>query len=464
MIKSPFERIFLTHWLERISDFFEPCSAMHPAKGKSRPRSIILLCFLFVSLFGACGLSEKESQPVQSHAAEPSQSAVSVELKLLSIWPEHTAAMEQSIGMFEKANPGITIQQKLTTWDKVYDVLQTSIQSNNPPDISFMWSSAMVDWVKLDVALNLTPYMSDAISQTIRYGIYEQGIHDGKLYALPFRQTFSVLFYNDDLFSAFKLTAPVTIRQFEVLSDSLKKQGITPLVVWGLPSNGLPVDSVYTDIAFNMNKSEELSNRAIPMTDRIYSDAYDRMASWYGKGYINANYAEATREDTQELFRNGKVAMMVGNINEYYTLARNIGFKVKAVPFPTLAKDEKPKMLIGSDGFFVLATTLHPTASTDFLKFLITPSIQQLWMEDTFSMPVINGLMTSDAAFESIMRDSDQYRWTWNEGKNAPSSRELVDAVNRNQVYFIMGLKKYADMADQFEKLRKQVIDDPAKK
>lgn len=416
--------------------------------------TIFLLC-IYTALFVGCETSSKYTNTGDRISEAEENDEHNKNIEVLHIWPEHKETMDKTIEMYESSYPGVTISTRIVTWDRLTETLSASIMAKDTPDVSVVWPQSVKDWVRIDAVLEITDNVSNIDSIMWNPYLLKDCSFNGQTYAVPFRGTFDLIYYNSDMFQKYNLSPPRTIKEFEKICEFFKSIDISPLAAWGKPACGIPIRALWQDYAVLQGKEDKLLRFQVPMTDDIYVEAYDRVAQWYKKGYITHDIATMTRDDSQREFLAQRSAMLIGNNNEYSSIIKPLTFKVSVTQFPTLLGDGQQSSHISTDAFSVLKNTKYPYESLEFIKFLVTPKIQQLWMENTYSLPVIKGLKTSDDGLTQIMDIASSMNGRIIGQDN--SYRELIDFKNPDIVDFVTGKRKYADRAKLYEDVRVKV-------
>ncbi len=205
---------------------------------KKKVFSMLLATTMFATLFTGCGSS---GQPAaSSDAATPSASseapaasseeaapaAEPVTLKW-AIWDEATTAYWGDLkAAYETAHPGVTIEMVDLGSTDYMTVLATEL-SGSGSDFDVVTIKDVPGYATLvqkDVILPLDDYIAkDSVDLSKYAGATDQVTVDGKLYELPFRNDFWVVFYNKDLFDAKGVAYPTNDMTFEEY-DALARQ------------------------------------------------------------------------------------------------------------------------------------------------------------------------------------------------------------------------------------------------
>ena len=142
---------------------------------------------------------------------------------------QETPALEQAaqdlVKMFEEEHPNIDVQREAVPTGDLRSVVQTRLQSNNPPDVFNYDTGPGFGGVLADAGL-LRP-LEQAYKQH-DWNIYDwakqRATYDGTVYGIPEQVEEVVVFYNKDLVPE----VPKTVDELRQIADELKGQDIIP--------------------------------------------------------------------------------------------------------------------------------------------------------------------------------------------------------------------------------------------
>lgn len=100
--------------------------------------------------------------------------------------------------MYEKENPGITIDGQFSEWADYWNKLATASAGHSLPDVMQMDYMYLDQYVDNDLLLDLTPYIEDGTLDlsNVADNIQESQKVDGKTYAISLGTNANALFYN----------------------------------------------------------------------------------------------------------------------------------------------------------------------------------------------------------------------------------------------------------------------------
>ena len=207
---------------------------------KKRALSLALAGAMVVTTLAGCGSSSKETTAApegtttetttKAEAPADTTAAASGDKTTLkwSVWDiSSTTYYQPLIDEFEKAHPDVTIEMVDLGSTDYQTVLATELTGNGS-DFDVVTVKDVPGYMTLvnkGVLEPLDSYISDSGVDLAQYkGLTDQITVDGKLYELPFRNDFWVLFYNKDVFDKAGVAYPtndMTFDEYDKLARSV---------------------------------------------------------------------------------------------------------------------------------------------------------------------------------------------------------------------------------------------------
>lgn len=318
---------------------------------------------------------------------------------------------------FEAEHPNITLNITLIPEDQYAVKLDTALAAGSPPDIGFLYENR---WVKTGKLLPLGEMIA---AHDIDTADLNQAVMDGwcfvegEVYCLGSYTGATVLYYNKAMFDAAGLaypsaTEPMTIDEYAALATQLGN-GAEDMAarVWGAPA-----EPPHWWMDSRNLFSEDGRQTAGFVNDEATKHAYDVVANLIAQGYSPSNSIMQSMgtEGTEDLFIQGKLAMVMGGSNEIRPIeAAGIDFGV--APIPVEKAGDPPFASVWTDGFAVFNGSDNPAEAMEFVAFLATEG-QRLRVEVTGEPPL------SAAAAE-------EYGWTAQ--GNMEAREQFLEVVGR---------------------------------
>lgn len=218
---------------------------------------------------------------------------------------------EEAATAFEAANPDADVQIEVVPWDVLLQKLTTDISGNANADLSIIGTRWLIDFVDQGVAAPLDEYMTDEFKGRFFETFLSPSNMDGKVYGLPIAASARAMYYNKDLFEQAGVSeVPDT---WEDLVEAARKIDALGEDIAGFGMQGKEIETdVYFYYAFWAYGGELVKEDG---TSGLNSDAGVKAAELY-KSLIDEELTQPgvtsyTREDVQNLFKQGKVGMMI---------------------------------------------------------------------------------------------------------------------------------------------------------
>lgn len=129
----------------------------------------------------------------------------------------------QTLAMFKKQNPNVTIKVTPLPWSTAHDKLITSIAGRATPDVAMIGSTWMGELTKLNA---VTPLPSSINKGDFFAGGMDTASANGNAYGLPWYVETRVLYYRKDLADKAGVTSPpATLDDLTAMAQKLKAGG-----------------------------------------------------------------------------------------------------------------------------------------------------------------------------------------------------------------------------------------------
>ena len=193
-------------------------------------KSLSVLAGLILSsaLLTACGAGTSASTPKSIDLWMPPLAADNLDKEL---W-------DAIVAPFEKEK-GVDVNVTVVPWDSYETKYLTGISSGAGPDVGYMYSEMIGDYIKKDQLISLDGKVTDEQKDNLYF--LDKGVINGKQYTLPFVVGGArVLMYNKTLLAEAGVEPPTTWDEFATAAKAVKAKGIQPMTApWGDPSRGI---------------------------------------------------------------------------------------------------------------------------------------------------------------------------------------------------------------------------------
>ena len=215
---------------------------------------------------------------------------------------------------FEAANDTVDLNIEIVSWNDIYTVVSTRIQSEQQPDILNI--SGFTDYVADDLLMKAEDYVSEKTKNNFIPSFWESNSIDGTVWALPILASCRSLFCNMDLLSEAGVTAPpATWDEVLTACQAVKDKFGDTIVPWVLDISTDEGQAAFSYYSWNMGGGFVDANGDWALNSEGNVKAVEYMKTLYDSGYCNSAPFTDTRYPLQDAFSAGTVAMMIGPMN-----------------------------------------------------------------------------------------------------------------------------------------------------
>ncbi|MEI9423965.1 sugar ABC transporter substrate-binding protein [Mesorhizobium sp. Cs1299R1N1] len=240
---------------------------------------------------------------------------------------------EQVKKEFEAKNPGITVKFEVVPWDVLLQKLTTDITAGTNADLSIIGTRWLIDFVQQDVAEPLDSYITPEFKGRFIDTFLSPSIMGGKTYGLPIAASARAMYYNKELFEKAGIAKPPA--SWTELQEDARKIKAQGAFGFGLQGKEIETDVYYyyamwsqgTEI-LNKDGTSGLGTPGALEAAKLYKSMID-------EGLTEPGVTSNNREDVQNLFKQGKVGMMITApflSNQIKEEAPSLKYGVAAIP------------------------------------------------------------------------------------------------------------------------------------
>jgi raffinose/stachyose/melibiose transport system substrate-binding protein len=348
---------------------------------------------------------------------------------------QERAYIEIQVDGFQEANPRYTLEREAVPTEDQRSVIQTRLQSNNPPDVFSYDTGPGFGGVLADAGL-LMP-LDDAYKQN-NWDIYpwarQRATYNGKTFGVPSQVEEIIVYYNKSLVPE----PPTTVEELREIADDLKGRGIIPFAFGD--QEQWPGGHMFSIGASNTLGREGLdeilyrdgrwdTDEVITAIDVIFREFNE--SGYYPEG-VNA----ITYDDANSLFFSGQAAMAPTGTWLVSTIVESVqDFEVGVFPFPSIdGSGIAPPAGVGS-GLFVAKDAKETEGAIAFIDYLQQEDTARQLMERLNLIPAnpvdTEGLEVSDL-FKQVLSDLSEQGQAESFGYNI----DVLAPANFNEVMF----------------------------
>lgn len=294
---------------------------------------------------------------------------------------------------------GVTFDVQATSADSYDTLLKAKIASSDAPDIFYLDSTEISNYVRNNYLADLTglEFWNNLVDGTAASTQTE-----GHNYFFPFEFSAAGAFYNMDVFEAAGIeTLPTTYTEFMAMLQKLQDYGVTPIAFgsqerWTIV-NDFRADLMATLLKNNANYVEDMQNRTAKFADdALMKEMMTKFKARYAYG--NADPFGTDWNKATEMVANGEAAMIInGNWAAGAIQEKNPDVRVGvfAVPATDNAADTTLTVWLSS-GFVVYNDSPVKDQCIAFFNTLSSPESGNFWMNEGKRLSSIKGLAESD--------------------------------------------------------------------
>lgn len=290
-------------------------------------------------------------------------------------------AWSKIIADFEAANPGTTIKLETRSVDEHKAALRVAAQSDQGPDIYFMWAGLGLggEFVNAGLSLPLDDYYSankwddrlvgTAAGFTANYPPHRHGV--------PYTFHGEGIYYNKALFEKAGITAPpATYDELKADAQKLKDAGIAAISFGGTVNwHLMRLMDVILEAKCGADKHDQLMDMKLDWsTEPCATDSFKELSDW-SANYILSPFMGIDQGQSTNLFIAGKSAMalegdwFVGQMRDAGLGADQLGL----FPFPT----GTDRLYGFGENLYVSSKSKVADEAAKFLDYMTSDAVQQ---------------------------------------------------------------------------------------
>jgi multiple sugar transport system substrate-binding protein len=314
-----------------------------------------------------------------------------------------TAGFANAKKKFEAANPGATINLKVSPYDQFFAGIDRGIQSGKAPDVFRVDYTTIGKYSKNGVLLDVSPYFTQAEVDAFLPALWDAIKYNGIPYGIPHQTDTTCVVYSKSAFQAAGITSVPdsldsawTWEEFSAVADKLRKS---------LPANKFPFAYDWTQAgAFRWLSwlyqsggtllSSDLSKCALPSD--AGTKALDFTKSFFDKKWVPANNTIKTSVYSDNFFLNQTVPMsFIGDFLVPELADPKTGYKGGDWGATYMPRDTAAASDLGGNAIVARKDTSNPDLAAAFLKFLASEDIMKYFCEQAVELPTLKTLASS---------------------------------------------------------------------
>lgn len=289
---------------------------------------------------------------------------------------------------FEAANPGIDVKIEIVPWDVLLQKLTTDITAGTNADLSIIGTRWLIDFVQQGIAEPLDAYITPEFKDRFIDTFLSPSIMEGKTYGLPIAASARAMYYNKDILSkAGVANPPATWAELQDAARKIKATG-GDVFGFGLQGKEIETDVYYYYAMWSMGSEILNADGTSGLGTPGALEAAKLYKSMIDEGLTEPGVTSLNREDVQNMFKQGKVGMMVTApflSNQIKEEAPNLQYGVAAIPAgPTGARGTYGV----TDSIIMFQNSKNKDEAWKLLDFLFTTEQRAKFTQGEGFLPV----------------------------------------------------------------------------
>lgn len=341
-------------------------------------------------------LSEETSQP-QAPLPSRRRREGKPTLKFLAMeYDTNTRPFLQDLEKrFEAAHPDIDLNIEIIDWNMGRDKLSTLVSAGNAPDLANIATLWLPEYVHLGVVEPLDGYLQPEFRDRFIPITLHGAEYQGKLYGLPMAVSARALYYNKTLLDRAGAKPPTN---WEELVEVARQCTQPEQGIYGFGVQGAKVETdVYWYYFLWANGGEILSadQKKAVFNEPAGVEALQFVCDLVRKEKVTeSNPTAYDREGLQELFKSGKLAMMITGPWFWGMLEQEVpDLEYGIAPIPA---HKKQVTMAVTDNLILFKSCALKDAAWKFVEFFYRPELRQRWAQTFGMLPELKEVAESD--------------------------------------------------------------------
>ncbi len=378
---------------------------------------LLTVVFLGAMLYGCS--TPQTLAPAQTESAisapEPQEPVEKAKLLVWEHTPQFEEPLKQVIAAFMSENPNITVDYEIKTADQYYNLLATTIQAGEGPDLFWTNGTATSNYggyAKQGVLMDITDKVDLSFYPAAALKLVDI---DGRYYSTPGATADTrAVYYNKDIFAELGLSVPKTFDAFEQSLQTILDAGYVPIALGGsfFWSTLFTFEPILA--AMEPEWLDAAAKNEARVSDPRVADVFKKMIEWGEKGYFGPGYLGVDEGGQLLAFSKGEAAMTItGSWNVSTFASNNPDLNYGAFQLPR-NDGLRPMVVTYACGFAVSANTEYPEATIKFAQFVSSVEGQSIWVKALNGIPGLPGVVSDDPVIAEMTQNDVQVESFYN--------------------------------------------------
>lgn len=366
--------------------------------------------------------------------------------------------------LVEKEYPDTTVEYTLLPDDQYYTALKSKLSTGQSPDLFLVQpKKAGANSVE---EMAEAGYIEDLSDLENWDKIIDQGKEDmsfeGKPYALSSSIGVLGTWYNKDIFTENNIEIPKTWDEFLSACETLKKAGITPIVMGDKDSfmiqfgmYQVAANQVYPN---NPTFDNQLYTGETKFTDDEWVKTITMYKELYDKGYVTSNSLGLGQPQAQQIFKDQQAAIIFDGDFSFPAL-NNDNFEVGFMGLPANESGEAYISAATGAGFAISSKSENKDILNEIFNKMTDgeSDLYNIWIKTATSFTTYKGVELSNPVFNDVVpafESGRSFYWSnqaWPAGTEAQMQAKFSEMIGTGKA----SPKDVAKaMQDKFEELK----------
>jgi len=323
----------------------------------------------------------------------------------LAVWAGQAEqdAFNALIQKYQAQHSNVTIRLEVNgNSGQLYQQVDTRLAGKQAPDLFRIQYQQFGRYAAARALVDLSPYVDAAYSAGFAPSFWQATNYQGKPFALPHHTDTFALYYNVDILQKLGVEAPTSLdkswswQEFIKVARSVKDKALAP---YGF-AMGWQVAAGYRWLPFLYQHGGQLLDAELRQPQITSKQGVETIAwtqSWFKEGLVPPSTYIKSTEQTQNLFANGTIGLLIGGDWQIPFLEKNMTKYKWGVTY--MPRDVGMASDLGGNCLAVSRDTKNPEIAADFLKFMVSEESMRAFVTSAQFLPVRKSLMGQDLPF-----------------------------------------------------------------
>jgi multiple sugar transport system substrate-binding protein len=323
----------------------------------------------------------------------------------LAVWGDQAQqdAFNAVIDKYHALHPNVTIRLEVSGFSgQVYQNVDTRLAGHQAPDMFRIQYQAVGRYAAAHALVDLTPYLPSGTAEAFGHAFWQATSYQGKTYALPHHTDTFACYYNKDFLKKLGIEPPSSLdkswswAEFIRVVRTVKDKGLAPYgfaMAWQTGAGYRWLPFLYQHGGQLLDAA--LKQPAINTPQGIETITWTQ--SWFKEGLVPPSTYIKSAEQTQNLFANGTIGLMLNGDWQIPFLAKNMTKWEWDVTY--MPRDIAMASDLGGNCLAVTRDSKHPDIAADFLIFATNEENMRAFVTSAQFLPVRRALIGQDLKF-----------------------------------------------------------------